>query len=219
MFAERDLRQVDAFRQQLARQLPESGIRFAHDRSVDFLPVCGSLDRDEMPVFQWGHAFEAFADLEREFDRLLQSAAQAARVGRLFPPLNLYELPDRFVLLAQIPGVKAEELDLQVADRQLTLRGERKLPDGVSETQFRRRERIGGHWERTVSLPDRVDEDAIEAEFRNGLLVLQLPKLQAAASRQIDVVDASENVDEGGKQRPGLPAPASQAAANTEGKG
>ena len=160
-----------------------------------------------MPVFQWGHAFEAFTDLEREFDRLLQSAAQAARVGRLFPPLNLYELPDRFVLLAQIPGVAAEELDLQVADRQLTLRGERKLPDGVSESQFRRRERIGGRWERTVSLPDRVDEEAIEAEFRNGMLVLQLPKLQPSVSRQIAVVDASDHAASGESKRRRLPGP------------
>ena len=153
-----------------------------------------------MPVFRWGHAFEAFAGLEREFDRLLLSAAQSARIARQFPPLNLYERPESFLLLAQIPGVEADALDLSVADRRLTLRGQRLNPDGVSEPQFRRRERIFGQWERTVVLPDRVDENRIEAEFRSGLLRLDLPKL-APVHRQIPVsdqtaVDVGERADD-----------------------
>lgn len=147
-----------------------------------------------MPIFRWGQAFEAFADLEREFDRLLQTAAASARVGRLFPPINLYEQPNQFLLLAQIPGVTAEALDIQVADRQLTLRGERVAPDGVAETQFRRRERLGGPWERTVALPDRVDEDGIAAEFDNGLLVLRLPKTKPSVGRQIAVSEGSDTL-------------------------
>lgn len=150
-----------------------------------------------MPVFRWGHAFEAFAGLEREFDRLLQTAAHAARVGRQFPPINLYDCPTKFLLLAQLPGVEAGELDLSVADRRLTLCGRRLRPEGVSETQFRRRERLIGDWERTIMLPDRVDENAISADFQSGLLTLTLPKIPTGAVRQIVVEDRIGDGGEG----------------------
>ena len=137
-------------------------------------------------MFRWGSAFDALTSLEREFDRLLQSAGQPAMIARQFPPLNLYVTADAFYLLAQVPGVDRDDLEVSVADRRLTLKGHRRLPEDVSEVQYRRRERLGGAWERSLVLPERVDEETISAEFRDGLLKLTLPKMKAAP-RQIEI--------------------------------
>ena len=141
-----------------------------------------------MPVFRWGNAFDAFRDLEREFDRLLQTVAtQSVRTGVRFPLINLYERPDEYLLLVQLPGVENNQLDLTIADGRLTLKGERTRPDSADESQYRRSERPVGKWERTVALPERVDEEGIAADFREGLLQLTLPKQAATPSRQIQV--------------------------------
>lgn len=150
-----------------------------------------------MPVFRWGNAFDAFRDLEREFDRLLQSVAtQSVRAGARFPLVNLYERPEEYLLLVQLPGVEKDQLDLTIADGRLTLRGERTRPSEVDESQYRRSERPIGNWERTVAMPERVDEDNISAEFREGLLQLTLPKVAASPARQIQVRTEGADSDE-----------------------
>lgn len=141
-----------------------------------------------MAMFRWGNAFDAFRDLEREFDRLLQTVAtQSVRAGVRFPLLNLYERPQEYLLLVQLPGVEKDQLDLTIADGRLTLKGERTRPSDVDESQYRRSERPIGSWERTIALPERVKEDAISADFREGLLQLTLPKQAASPARQIQV--------------------------------
>lgn len=141
-----------------------------------------------MPVFRWGNAFDAFRDLEREFDRLLQTVAtQSVRAGARFPLVNLYERPSEYLLLVQLPGVEKDQLDLTIADGRLTLKGERTRPASVEEHQYRRSERPIGRWERTVAIPERVDEDRIAADFREGLLQLTLPKAASTPARQIQV--------------------------------
>lgn len=141
-----------------------------------------------MPMFRWGNAFDAFRDLEREFDRLLQSVAtHSVRAGVRFPLMNLYERPQEYLLLVQLPGVEKDQLDLTVADGRLTLKGERTRPDDVDESQYRRSERPAGRWERTIAMPEKVDEDNISADFREGLLQLTIPKVAATPARQITV--------------------------------
>lgn len=159
-----------------------------------------------MPMFRWGNAFDAFRDIEREFDRLLQTVAtQSVRAGARFPLVNLYERPEEFLLLVQLPGVEKEQLDLTIADGRLTVKGERTRPDDVDESQYRRSERPIGRWERTVALPDRVDEENISADFREGLLQLTLPKLETTPARQIQVrmQDSSNDVDSAGQNERG----------------
>ena len=71
-----------------------------------------------MAVFRWGQSWDAFQDLEREVDRLLQSVNltfQGLRFGRQYPPVNLYELPNEYLLTAELPGTRGEDLDLTVA--------------------------------------------------------------------------------------------------------
>jgi HSP20 family protein len=148
-----------------------------------------------MPVFRWGSTLEAFRDLEREMDRWVRSmdlAFEGLRLGRPFPSLNLFELEDEFLITAELPGCEASDLELNVANGVLTMCGNRPKTGDVPEERYRRSERPSGSWERTISLPDRVDEQQIRAELTHGLLRLHLPKLPATAPRQIQVIDGEE---------------------------
>lgn len=145
-----------------------------------------------MPVFRWGHTWDAFRDLEREVDRLLQSVNltfQGFRFGRQFPPLNLYELDDEFLLTAELPGVRVEDLELTIAGGVLTLKGKSRDTGGIPEERYRRQERVRGAWQRSITLPDRVHEDKLSAELNTGILKIHLPKAEALTPRQILVAD------------------------------
>lgn len=144
-----------------------------------------------MAVFRWRQTWGTLRDLEREFDRLLESIKvpfPGTRMERQYPPVNIYELDKEFLLIAELPGLGPESLDLTVAGGILTLKGERRGPDGVPDDRFRRHERLRGNWQRKLNLPDRVDEDQVSAEFVNGILKIHLPKLPSVKPRQIPVV-------------------------------
>lgn len=143
-----------------------------------------------MPVFRWGSTFDAFRDLEREMDRWVRSmdlAFEGVRLGRPFPSLNLFELDDEYLITAELPGCEGGDLELNVANGILTMRGSRPKTGDVAEERYRRSERPSGPWERTISLPDRIDEERIRAELLHGLLHLHLPKLPTTAPRQIRI--------------------------------
>jgi HSP20 family protein len=112
------------------------------------------------------------------------------RVSRQFPAINLFDAGDRYVLTVPVPGVLAEDIDLSITGETLTLRGERKRPEGVSDESFRRQERPFGRWTRTVTLPDRVESGQVSAAFAQGVLTVTLPKAEGAKPRQISVTSA-----------------------------
>jgi HSP20 family protein len=143
-----------------------------------------------MSAWQGPRRWDPFQDLQREMGRLFQTFEPwgSMRWPGVFPLINVYELPDRFVLRAQLPGVMAEEIDLSLTGETLTLRGERRRPEGVSDEAYRRQERPFGRWSRSVSLPERVDPQRVTAECVHGVLTVTLPKLEDARPRQITVV-------------------------------
>lgn len=143
-----------------------------------------------MPVFRWGSALDAFRDLEREVDRWVRRvdiAFENPRLGRPFPGLNLYEIGDTYLITAELPGCVASDLDLSVANGVVTMRGTRDATGAIPEDRYRRSERPSGQWERTISVPERIDDDRIRAELTDGLLRLYLPKAPSAAPKQIPV--------------------------------
>lgn len=148
-----------------------------------------------MPVFRWGQNWIPFRDLEREVEGLLHSVNltfQGIRLGRQFPAVNLYELKHEFLLTAELPGTRKEDLDLTIAGGVLTLKGKRIDPEGIAEERFRRHERFRGSWQRSLTIPERVQEDELTAEFNNGILKIHLPKAEGIRPRQIPVLEGSD---------------------------
>jgi HSP20 family protein len=144
-----------------------------------------------MAVFRWGHSWDAFDDLEREVDRLLKSVSltfHGLRVGRQYPPVNLYEFETEYLLTAELPGTHPDDLELTIADGVLTLKGSRAGSADVPAERFRRQERASGEWHRSLTLPERVRADDLSAELNNGVLQVHLPKTAETSSRQIPVV-------------------------------
>jgi HSP20 family protein len=106
--------------------------------------------------------------------------------GRALPAANVWERDDAILVEMEIPGVKQEHLDLTVVENELTVKVERpELEEG--KATFHRRERPTGGFVRTLRLPSAVDASQVEAELRNGVLTITLPKALSAKPRKIQV--------------------------------
>ena len=100
------------------------------------------------------------------------------------PPVDLYETSDRYGIMAELAGLAREDIDIQVQDGRLTLRGERPAR-GAEAGRFERVERGHGRFARAFVLPQAVDVSAITADLRDGVLTIEVPKL--FDKRTIDV--------------------------------
>jgi HSP20 family protein len=142
-----------------------------------------------MSGLHWQRRWDPFRDLQREVGRLFESLEPfpAWRVSRSVPAINLSDEGDRYVLRALLPGMAPEDLDLSITGETLTMKGERRRPEGVPDESYRRQERHFGRWTRTLALPDRVDNSLVTAAFAQGVLTVTLPKAESAKPRHITV--------------------------------
>jgi HSP20 family protein len=146
-----------------------------------------------MPIFfrdpGWRPRGE-LAQLQRRMDRLFQEAmgteALPLRHG-VYPLLNVSEDADHFYVRAELPGVKAEDLDITLQGNNLILRGERKIPTEEKQVNYHRRERDSGFFRRIVALPSRVRGDKVEAESKDGILTIKMAKPEEVKPRKIEV--------------------------------
>jgi len=109
------------------------------------------------------------------------------RRTRLFPPINVLKQENNYKILAEIPGVKADEIELSVQGDTLTIKGERKPEVPGNNVSYHRRERSHGAFQRSISLPEKVDSDNIDANYKNGVLTIILPLEKASGPRKISV--------------------------------
>jgi HSP20 family protein len=108
--------------------------------------------------------------------------------GSWLPPVDIFESASReIVLKAEVPGLRREDIDLTVENSTLTIRGERKRDDGVSEDRYHRLERTYGAFQRSFTLPQTVDAERVRAEYRDGVLTVTLPMRDEVRPRQIQV--------------------------------
>jgi HSP20 family protein len=138
-------------------------------------------------------------ELRREVDRAFESFAMGRRPGfrraaflpgygaRQYPLVNLYEDKDNLYVEALAPGVAPEKLDLTVRGTTLTISGEKWSLRDVPAEAIHRSERSAGKFVRTVELPYPVDDANVAASYRHGLLIVTLPKHEAAKPKQISV--------------------------------
>ena len=136
--------------------------------------------------------WDPFHELQREMGRLFENldSIHSARRANRYPPLNVYDVGDRYILSVQLPGVAPLDIELTITGETLTLGGERKRAEGVKEDSYRRQERRMGRWSRTITLPDRVESKQVGASFADGILTVSVPKAESAKPRQITVMAA-----------------------------
>jgi HSP20 family protein len=103
------------------------------------------------------------------------------------PPVDIYETPNELVVKADLPDLQEKDIDVCVENNLLTIRGERKFEKSVSEENYLRVERSYGSFSRSFSLPNAVNTESIHAEYKNGVLTVNLPKREESKPRQVKV--------------------------------
>jgi len=124
--------------------------------------------------------------LSREMERLFGEGRSHSRAG-VFPPLNVYDDGESLIVRTEIPGIDPKDMELNATVNALTIKGERNRPETDAKASFHRRERGHGTFRRSISLPQEVDSDKVQASYKNGVLEVLLPKAEAARQRKIEI--------------------------------
>ncbi len=132
--------------------------------------------------------FDALFNLQRALEGRLESdwlSDQTTSEGP-FPPINVFQQGDDILAIIELPGVQKDTLQIQAKENTVRVAGKKSIsyPDGVS---VHRRERTFGEFDRTLSLPVKLDPDRIKAEYRDGILALHLPRSERDKPRNIQV--------------------------------
>jgi HSP20 family protein len=155
-----------------------------------------------MALVRWEPVRELHS-MQQEMNRLFNTFFDApngttSNPRRWVPAMDLVELEDHFVLRADLPGLEEGDVKLEIADDVLTLSGERKFEHQDREEGFFRLERGAGSFTRSLTLPDGVDAEKIEASFDKGVLEVRIPKPEQRKPRRVEIaVGGSQPAIEG----------------------
>lgn len=146
-----------------------------------------------MAITRWD-PFKDLISLREKMNKLFEDSMSRSQaddqdfsVGAWKPSVDIYETADKMVLVADLPGIKQEDIELKVENNLLTIRGERKMDKEIKQEDFHRIERAYGSFSRSFTLPATIDIDKIKAEHRNGILQVILPKKEETKAKKIKI--------------------------------
>jgi HSP20 family protein len=125
--------------------------------------------------------------VNRLFNDVFERNQHEASLSTWAPAVDIYETEHELVVKADIPEIDPKELDIRVENNVLTIRGERKFEKSVNEDNYLRVERSYGTFSRSFSLSNTVNAEGIKADYRHGVLKLNIPKREEAKPKQIKV--------------------------------
>lgn len=145
-------------------------------------------------IVRWD-PFRDLMTLQDRMNRLFDQTMSRTRadeeegmtVSTWSPAVDIFETADSIVMKAELPGVSQANIDIQVRDNTLTLKGERKFEREVKDENYLRIERSYGAFQRAFSLPTVIQQDKIRAVFKDGVLEVTLPKAEEAKPKQVKV--------------------------------
>jgi HSP20 family protein len=103
------------------------------------------------------------------------------------PSVDIYEKNGETVVHAELPGVKKEDISLNMKDSVMTIKGKRTSEEEIDEDDYYRKERHVGSFQRAIPLPEVIDPDQVKANFRDGVLKIRIPQSQSAGMRRIPI--------------------------------
>jgi HSP20 family protein len=145
-----------------------------------------------MAIIRWD-PFRDLSIIQDRMNKLFEESLarsrgeEGAALTAWVPPVDIYETKDAIVVKAELPGIDQKDIEVQVHDNILTIRGERKFESDVKRENFHRIERAYGTFQRSFSIPNTIRQDQVKARFHNGVLEITLPKMEEAKPRQIKV--------------------------------
>ncbi|MFO7963119.1 MAG: Hsp20/alpha crystallin family protein [Desulfobacterales bacterium] len=125
--------------------------------------------------------------LDDMFDRFLGEMAPAERAWEWTPSVDVSETDGNVQIKAELPGMEAKDIDVNVSGDVLTLRGEKKQEEEQKGERYYCRERFSGSFERSFRLPTGVQSDKVDAEFKNGVLNINIPKTEESKQKKIEI--------------------------------
>ena len=150
-----------------------------------------------MAVIRWFGEDEASSQVDnfkRELDRLANNFWSFANpsTGRnyrpgVYPPLNIFDDKECYIVRAEVPGVDPKSLDVTVAGDTLSIQGERKLAESPEGSSYHRRERDHGQFRRALNLPEYVESGKVVATCEDGILEIRLPRAEQSKQRKIKI--------------------------------
>ena len=146
-----------------------------------------------MQLVRWNPMNEMFSfrrPLSRVFDDFFlprTTSEDGSLTWGWNPVVDIYDNEDNIVLKAELPGVSKKDIEIDIKDRVLTLKGERSADNEVKEDNYYRRERTYGRFERSFTLPANIDPDKIKADYNDGVLKVEVPKPEDQKPKQITV--------------------------------
>jgi HSP20 family protein len=143
-----------------------------------------------VPTWGFNRPFREIDRLRRQMDELygaLSGGTLPMPSAGVFPLTNVTEDNENYYVRAELPGIKSDELDIQVTKDGISISGERKIPAEGNGVKYHRREREAGKFSRLINLPGEVDVNKVEASRENGVLKVTIPKAEVAKPRQITV--------------------------------
>lgn len=146
-----------------------------------------------MNLIPWGSTdpLEGFTHIQREMSDLIDFLSSTPEfegyVGAEFPQVVVSVNKDNVIVRAEIPGIKVNDLDVQVSDDILSIKGERKPNINEETATYLRRERNFGTFARSIMLPEKVDAEKVAASYKNGVLTVTLPKAAEKKPKQITI--------------------------------
>jgi HSP20 family protein len=145
-----------------------------------------------MAIVRW-QPYGAVASLQNSINKLFNDAFTRANVDEDFalsawkPVVDIFDKDDAIVIHAELPGVKKEDVAIEVKDNVLTLRGERSESKEIKEDKYYRKERTFGSFHRAFSLPAAINPDTIKATFKDGILEIEIPKPEEQKPKQVKI--------------------------------
>ena len=132
--------------------------------------------------------FEALFTLQRALDARVASdwMGRGTATSGSFPPINIFQKGEDLVAVVELPGVDKNDLEIEAKENTIRIRGRKAIAYG-EQASVHRRERVSGAFDRTLSVPIRIEPDRIKAEYRDGLLALFIPRAEADRPRSIKV--------------------------------
>lgn len=143
-----------------------------------------------VPSWRFRSPFDELDLMRRQVDRVMDAFSDRP-TGQLsagvFPLVNLTEDHEKYTIRAELPGVRNEDLDIQVTANSLSISGERKIAVEGDGVKYHRREREGGTFSRMLTLPGEIDAGKVEASLNDGVLTIHVPKAEAAKPKKITI--------------------------------
>lgn len=146
-----------------------------------------------MKLMKWYPGVTGVATLQDEMEDLFDNLFLANRrrvdmgSGTWLPRVNIREHEDKYELTAEIPGMNKDEISIEVQDNTLTIRGEKTTEKDTGDEKFHVCERVCGKFERSFALPENVKAEGVDAEYKDGVLKIGIPKTEKVKPTEIKV--------------------------------